>query len=345
MCIRVCAGASSGIGLSLAKKLASQGLNVVMVALPDDKVPAGQPTLSKAAKEVQGQYKNVQVRAVGAVLGDFKGEYLSTIGEATADLPISLVFNNAGYMVTGFFEDSDWARHEANIGCNSTAAIALSHLFVRRMRDARLKGCITFTSSPANIIPSPFSCLYGATKAMVSHFATSLACELKPEGIDVAVIHPSPVATNFYAGAHAMPTLAFFKSTAGGPDHVADVLLRGIGRSVIVDQGYYPFVWKLALRLLEVGFLANIMPSFATTIADYAVLKKAQEERKAKAAAALKDISLSASAVAGSAPRVPGTGKAPLVVHSPPPAAVASASGAKSTGKGRRGSVSAASKR
>ena len=39
-----------------------------------------------------------------------------------------------------------------------------------------------FCCSPANIMPSPFSTLYGATKAMVTHFASSLACELGPEG-------------------------------------------------------------------------------------------------------------------------------------------------------------------
>ena len=51
---------------------------------------------------------------------------------------------------------------------------------------------------------------------MLTHFATSLAGEVRQDGIDVSVLHPSPVATSFYAGAHAMPTLKFFESERHG---------------------------------------------------------------------------------------------------------------------------------
>jgi short-subunit dehydrogenase len=194
-------GASSGIGLSIARALAKQGLNVVLAALPDDKLRPTDLKLADAVRSLTASFPACKFRALPVELG--APGYLEAVAEATVDLPISLVFNNAGYMVTGFFEDGEWAKHEANIACNETSAIALTHLFLRRMKAAGLRGAITFTSSPANIFPSPFSCLYGATKAAVSHFATSLAVEVKADGIDVAVIHPSPVATNFYAGVRA----------------------------------------------------------------------------------------------------------------------------------------------
>src|SRR6185437_4446782 len=128
--------------------------------------------------------------------------------------------------------------------CNATSALVITHHFLARMRAAGLKGAITFTSSPANIIPSPFSTLYGATKSLMTHFACSLACEVTPDGIDVAVIHPSPTQSRFYQGTHALPTLKLFQSTAAGPDGVAACLLRSIGRVVVVDQGYYPFMFR-----------------------------------------------------------------------------------------------------
>lgn len=84
--------------------------------------------------------------------------------------------------------------------------------------------------------------------------------------------------------AHAMPTLMLFKSTAGGPDHVADVLLRGIGRSVIIDQGYYPLVWRLPLRLLDVGLFAEIMSRIGPYVSDYQMLKAASAAKKAAGA-------------------------------------------------------------
>jgi short-subunit dehydrogenase len=243
-----------------------------MCALPD-------ALLDKSFAEVAAAYPQLSFRKVGSVLG--KGEYLEAIAEATKDLPISLVFNNAGYPVTGFFEDVEWSRHDANISCNVTSAIALSHLFVRRMRAAGLKGAITFTSSPAGFMPSPFSCLYGATKSMMTHFACSLAGEVVADGIDVCVLHPSPVATNFYANVHAMPTLLFFKATASGPDRVAETLLRGIGRSVIVDQGYYSIALRWLLRLVEPALFFEFVARAAPYVADYKVLVAA---RAAKAA-------------------------------------------------------------
>ncbi len=259
-------GGSSGIGLALTRQLAAQGLNVVVAAIPD-------ATLDAAVAALRAEFPAVAFRAVGVVLG--AGDYVDVVARATADIPVTLVFNNAGYIKTGFFHSLDWRAHEANIACNATAGVALSHLFVRRMRAAGARGAIAFTSSPAGFMPSPFSCLYGATKAMVTHFATSLAAEVRADGIDVSVLHPSPVTTAFYTGAHAMPTLKFFQSTGASPDRVAAVLLAGLGRAVVVDQGYYSFWLRLLLRVLDPALFAEIVARTAHTVGDYKVLKDA----------------------------------------------------------------------
>jgi short-subunit dehydrogenase len=257
-------GGSSGIGLSLCNKLAAQGLNIVMVAYPDD-------LLTKSAKELQQKYPKQEIRSVGVNLG--KKGYMEELKDATKDITIQLLFNNAGYIVTGFFADTDWEKLEANYECNSTASVTITHYFLKKLRESGKKGLIAFTSSPANIIPSPFSCFYGATKSLLTHFATSLACEVAPEGIDVSVLHPSPVATNFYTGAHNLPTLLLFKSTATGADVVAQSLLNGIGRSVVIDQGYYPFLFRFLLRIIEPTFLAEILAVFAPYVNDYKYMK------------------------------------------------------------------------
>ena len=110
----------AGIGKALAKRLASQGLNVVLVALPD-------ALLQETNAELSKTYPNVTFRAVrhalpaicsppvciylihgmsleqvGANLG--KSGYLPQIQQATADIDVQIVFCNAGYMITGFFE-------------------------------------------------------------------------------------------------------------------------------------------------------------------------------------------------------------------------------------------------
>ncbi len=62
-------------------------------------------------------------------------------------------------------------------------------------------------------MPNPSASLYGATKAFISEFAASIAPELHADGIDVLAVHPSPIASNFYAKAHDMGAIRMFKQT------------------------------------------------------------------------------------------------------------------------------------
>lgn len=91
----VVTGSSSGIGKSLAIKLAQQGINVVLVALQEN-------LLDETFAELQRQFKAREFIKVGVNLGT--PGYLDKIAEATKDVDVQLVFNNAGFMLTGFFD-------------------------------------------------------------------------------------------------------------------------------------------------------------------------------------------------------------------------------------------------
>ena len=88
-------GSSSGIGKSLAIKLAQQGVNVVLVALQED-------ILDETFAELQAQFKTRKFIKIGVNLGT--PGYLDKIDEATKGVDVQLVFNNAGFMLTGFFD-------------------------------------------------------------------------------------------------------------------------------------------------------------------------------------------------------------------------------------------------
>ena len=88
-------GAGSGIGKSLAFKLASQGLNVVVVSLDDD-------FLKETIKQLKEKYPDLQFRAVGCSFAPGV-DYMAAIREATKDILVQIVFNNAGFLVTGAF--------------------------------------------------------------------------------------------------------------------------------------------------------------------------------------------------------------------------------------------------
>ena len=131
--------------------------------------------------------------------------------------------------------------HLANYHCNATAGIELTHHFLTKLLASGRKGCVVFTSSPAGFMPCPFSSMYGATKAFLTEFASSIAAEVRADGVDITVVHPSPTNSNFYArkDTHALDALAFFKSTATGPERIARKALQCVGRQVVCDQGYY----------------------------------------------------------------------------------------------------------
>jgi short-subunit dehydrogenase len=270
-------GASSGIGLALARKLAAQKISVIMAALDDD-------VLTKAFAAAQKDFPDVEFRKCGVNLG--VPGYLDDIAKACKDVSPNLIFNNAGYVVTGFFADSPLERQMANYECNATAAMTISHHFASEMKKTGTKGVIAFTSSPAGLMPSPMTTMYGATKAFVTEFAGGLAAELHPDGIDVLTVHPSPVATSFYSGnKHDIKAMKFFQSTATTSDAVADCFFGSVGRFSVHDQGYFCIALRqVMLRAIDISVLTNIMKFAACQNGDFKALqaKTAKASKKAE---------------------------------------------------------------
>ena len=87
-------GSGSGIGKALAFKLASQGLNVVLVSLDDEH-------LKNTVAQLKKQYPQLEFRAVGCVFNP-GSNYLEQIDKATRDITIQCIFNNAGFIPTPF---------------------------------------------------------------------------------------------------------------------------------------------------------------------------------------------------------------------------------------------------
>eukprot|EP00435_Cladocopium_sp_Y103_P045494 s1365_g13.t1 len=230
-------GGSSGIGKELARKLLSQGLNVVIVARDE-------PVFAETLKELKAQFPKQEVRSVKANLSDSSGAWMADVKDATKDVNIQLLFNNAGFIVTGFFEQHSVDTHLANFHCNLTANIHLTHHFYSLMINKGLKGCIVFTSSSAGFIPNPFAAMYGCTKSGVSELAASLAVEGKARGVDVHAVHPSPVNSRFTSGGgndvkvHKMNMFEMAYKMATGPEVLPNQIFAAIGRSpVMIDLG------------------------------------------------------------------------------------------------------------
>ncbi|CAB9497658.1 oxooacyl-coA reductase let-767 [Seminavis robusta] len=223
-------GGGSGIGKALAFKLASQGLNVVIVSL-DDKF------LKETMEALKEHYPKQQFRSVGCTFSPGV-DYMKQIDEATKDIDVPIIFNNAGFIVTGFLDQAPIGKLLANIECNATAGVNVAHFFVKKLVSSKKKGCIVFTSSVAGFIPAPFAAMYAATKAFVSQFAACLHIEVASLGIDVVAVHPSPVASNFYQNLdHKVEMIEAAAKSAVPPSELPDDIFRSIGRAALRDLG------------------------------------------------------------------------------------------------------------
>ena len=173
-------GSGSGIGKAIAFKLASQGLNVVLVSIDDEH-------LKNTVKAIKEKYPLLEFRSVGVTFSPGV-DYVNKIDEATKDISVQCIFNNAGFIVTGFVDQTPIGKLLANVECNATASFAIAHHFMAKLVSNKQRGCIVFTSSVAGFIPTPFAASYAATKAFVSQLACSLHIEVQSLGIDVCAV-------------------------------------------------------------------------------------------------------------------------------------------------------------
>jgi len=262
-------GSSSGIGKELARTLLGQGLDVILVARDE-------PLFGAAVEELSQQFSERQVIRVNANLSDPSGAWMEAVKTAVGDKDVQCVFLNAGFIVTGMFEQNAVQAHLANLHCNLTSNVFLSHFFYERMLAKELPGCLVFTSSSASYIPNPFAVMYGATKSGVSAFAASLACEARPRGIHVHSIHPSPVNSRFTAGGgnqvqqRKIAAMDSFYKFASGPEALPLKFISHIGRgAVVADIGGVSVGLRLVVHLLGYNFMALMTACTAHMTPDY----------------------------------------------------------------------------
>lgn len=125
-------GGGSGIGAALCFKLASQGFNVVICSLDDD-------YLKGTVSQLRETYPKLEFRTVGCIFSPGQ-DYMEKIIDATKDIDVQLIFNNAGFIVTGFLDQAPLGKLLANVECNATASVSITHHFVRLLVSKKMKG-------------------------------------------------------------------------------------------------------------------------------------------------------------------------------------------------------------
>jgi uncharacterized protein len=216
-------GASSGIGLELARILGKNKFDLVVTARSEDR-------LRELADEITGAH-GVAVRVVAADLAKPDGP--EVVARAAAD-GIDLLVNNAGFATHGPFAETPASDELAEMQVNVVALTHLTKLLLPAMR-ARRSGKILNVASTAAFVPGPFMAVYYATKAYVLSFSVALAEELAGTGVSVTALCPGATRTRFQERAGVERT-RLFRSGVMEAGEVAQAGYAGLmaGQTVVV---------------------------------------------------------------------------------------------------------------
>lgn len=174
-------GASSGLGLAIARELSHEGASVAMVARRED-------LLRKEA----GELSAATSRRVLPVPGDVTSaaEVARVVQSATEVLgPIDILVANAGGPPSTLFEGTSDEQYLAAVNLNLMASIRLAHACVPGMRE-RKWGRVIFLSSMAAKMPIQGLILSNTARAGLLGFAKTLANEVAKDGVTVNSVLP-----------------------------------------------------------------------------------------------------------------------------------------------------------
>jgi short-subunit dehydrogenase len=236
--LAIVTGASSGIGLGLARECAREGFDLI--------IAADRP-LAAAVAELQG--RGGVVESVETDLSTPEG--IDKLLSATRGRPVAALLANAGQGLGHAFLDQDFNDIVKVIDTNITGTLALIHRLGKEMC-ARGSGRILITGSIAGFMPGTFQAVYNGTKAFIDSFSWALRNELKDTGVSVTCLMPGATETEFF-------DRAGMQDTKVGSDKKmdADEVAR-IGFKAMMDgEGDVVAGWKNKLQ----AAMASVTPS------------------------------------------------------------------------------------
>ncbi|WP_337187927.1 SDR family oxidoreductase [Phenylobacterium sp.] len=246
-CWSLVTGASSGLGMELARQLAAQGTDVVLTAR------SAEPMETLAAELRARHGVNVEVQPIDLGRPGSAAELKRRL-DARAIAP-DILINNAAFGISDRFVDQEPDRLAAMLQLNIVSLTELAHAFGRQM-SANRRGHILLVASMAAYLPTPMLATYGASKAYVLSLGEALNVELGGE-VGVTVLSPGLMDTGFAsASGYQAPKSAY--ENVLPPAAVAKIGLEAMfaGKSSIV-AGHSNRIMALATRFVSRHHLAR----------------------------------------------------------------------------------------
>lgn len=190
--LAIVTGASSGIGLEIAKLAAKDGYDLVVAA--DEPLVDASAALKDLGVEVQG---------VEADLATDEG--VKRLLAAVGNRPVDVLVANAGHGHGGAFVDQDPESWNHTINTNVTGTLLLIQPVLQDMLK-RGQGKILVTGSIAGYVPGSFNAVYNGTKAFIDNFCAAISDEIKESPVTLTVLKPGATDTEFFRRADMLDT-------------------------------------------------------------------------------------------------------------------------------------------
>lgn len=250
-------GASSGIGEAAARVFAQEGYQVVLAARRLGRLEA-------LAQEIQsGGGAALPIECDVQKVMEMENVVSSTLAEFGR---IDVLFNNAGLGRLGWLEDLDPVKDiQSQLQVNLLGVIHMTRYVIPHMIERR-SGHIVNMCSIAGLVASPTYSIYAASKFAIRGFSESVRREVSVYGVEVSVIYPGGVKTEFsdHAGAirkTGVTTPGFLRLSPEDVAHTVLNVVRRPRRSVIIPWPMLLAVWfnslfpGIADRVIEQRFV------------------------------------------------------------------------------------------
>lgn len=185
-------GASSGIGLDLAKLFARDGVDLILTARREER-------LREIATDLE-QSSGITATVIPCDLARENGSAVLREEVERLGLEVDALVNNAGFGALGYYHEMEPDRITDMIRVNVEAVARLTRFFVPGMV-SRGRGRVMQVASTASFMPGPQMALYYASKAFVLSLSEAIATELRGTGVTVTALCPGPTRTEFQSAA------------------------------------------------------------------------------------------------------------------------------------------------
>jgi uncharacterized protein len=223
--IALITGATSGIGAEYAKRLASQGYDLILTGRREQ-------IIQKLADDIAKQF-NIKAKVIIAELTD-DADIQKVVDAIKTAENLEILINNAGYAGPFIlFAEKDMQESERMIKVMVTVPMRLIYAALPEM-SKKGRGTIINVASISAFVPNKKWSIYGASKASLKSFSESLYLEVKNKGIRVQVVCPGPVDTGFWKNLPAEKAIMSKRFKITSPESVFDNSLRDLEKNRVV---------------------------------------------------------------------------------------------------------------